>query len=133
MLVAATFPGTWNDAQSKILVPWFRNATKADATLTIQLATDQVAKFAASGGKPPFDVSIMDEGPLLDALKQDLLVKYPVDKSANFKLLSPMFQNEWGPSISVQVIGSATTRRRSRHRRSRGTISGTRCTRVAWD
>ena len=104
-LVAATFPGTWNDAQSKILVPWFRNATKAEVTLTIQLATDQVAKLAASGGKPPFDVSIMDEGPLLDALKQDLLVKYPVDKSANFKLLSPMFQNEWGPSISIQVIG----------------------------
>jgi putative spermidine/putrescine transport system substrate-binding protein len=104
-LVAATFPGTWNDAQSKILVPWFKNATKADATLTIQLATDQVAKLAASGGKPPFDVSIMDEGPLIDALKQDLLVKYPVDKSTNYKLLYPMFQNEWGPSISIQVIG----------------------------
>ena len=104
-LVAATFPGTWNDAQSKILAPWFKNATKADATLTIQLATDQVAKLAASGGKPPFDVAILDEGPLLDALKQDLLVKYPVDKSANYKLLYPMFQDEWGPKISLQVIG----------------------------
>jgi putative spermidine/putrescine transport system substrate-binding protein len=104
-LVAATFPGTWNEAQSKILVPWFKNASKSDVTLTIQLATDQVAKLAASAGKPPFDVSIMDEGPLLDALKQDLLVKYPVDKSANFKQLYPMFQDEWGPKISVQVIG----------------------------
>ncbi len=104
-LVAATFPGTWNEAQSKILVPWFKNASKSDVTLTIQLATDQVAKLVASGGKPPFDVSIMDEGPLLDALKQDLLVKYPVDKSANFKQLYPMFQDEWGPKISVQVIG----------------------------
>ncbi len=104
-LVAATFPGTWNDAHSKILVPYFRNLSKADATLTIQLATDQVAKLAASGGKPPFDVAIMDEGPLLDALKQDLLVKYPVGKSANFKALYPMFQDEWGPKISMQVIG----------------------------
>jgi len=104
-LVAATFPGTWNDAHSKLLVPWFKKATGSDVTLTIQLATDQVAKLAASPGKPPFDVSIMDEGPLLDALKQDLLVKYPVDKSANFKSLYPMFQDEWGPKISMQVIG----------------------------
>ena len=105
MLVAATFPGTWNEAHTKVLVPYFRKATKADATLTIQLATDQVAKLAASGGKPPFDVSIMDEGPLLDALKQDLFVKYPVASSANFKNLYPMFQDEWGPKISIQVIG----------------------------
>jgi putative spermidine/putrescine transport system substrate-binding protein len=104
-LVAATFPGTWNEAHSKVLVPWFRNASKADATLTIQLATDQVAKLAASAGKPPFDVSLMDEGPLLDALAQDLFVKYPVAKSANFKNLYPMFQDEWGPKISMQVIG----------------------------
>ncbi len=104
-LVAATFPGTWNEAHTKVLVPWFRKVSKADATLTIQLATDQVAKLAASGGKPPFDVSIMDEGPLLDALKQDLFVKYPVDKSANYKALYPMFQDEWGPKISMQVIG----------------------------
>ena len=76
-LVAATFPGTWNDAHTKILVPWFKNATKADAALTVQLATDQVAKLQAAGGKPPFDVAIMDEGPLLDAIKADLLVKVP--------------------------------------------------------
>ena len=105
MLVAATFPGTWNEAHTKVLGPWFKKASKADLTLTIQLATDQVAKLAASGGKPPFDVSIMDEGPLLDALKQDLFVKYPVDKSANMKSLYPMFQDEWGPKISMQVIG----------------------------
>jgi putative spermidine/putrescine transport system substrate-binding protein len=104
-LVAATFPGTWNDAHSKILVPWFKNATKADVALTVQLATDQVAKLQAAGGKPPFDVAIMDEGPLLDAIKQDLLVRYPADKSANWKGLLPMFQDEWGPKISMQVIG----------------------------
>lgn len=105
MLVAATFPGTWNEAHTRILVPWFRRMSKADATLTIQLATDQVAKLTASPGKPPFDVAIMDEGPLLDALKQDVFVRYPVDKSANFKNLYPMFQDEWGPKISMQVIG----------------------------
>lgn len=104
-LVAATFPGTWNDAHSKILVPYFKKTTNADCTLTIQLATDQVAKLVASPGKPPFDVAIMDEGPLLDALQQGVLVKYPVDKSANFKALYPMFQDEWGPKISMQVIG----------------------------
>src|SRR4051812_13554895 len=54
-LVAATFPGTWNEAHSKVLGPWFKKMSKADLTLTIQLATDQVAKLAAAGGKPPFD------------------------------------------------------------------------------
>jgi putative spermidine/putrescine transport system substrate-binding protein len=104
-LVVATFPGTWNEAHRDVLAPYFRKKTGADVTQTILLATDQVAKLEAARGKPPFDVAIMDEGPLLDAVKAGVLEKYPVDKSPNYKDLVPAFQEPWGPKISLQVIG----------------------------
>jgi len=104
-LVVATFPGTWNEAHRDVLAPYFRKKTHAEVTQTILLATDQVAKLEASRGKPPFDVAIMDEGPLLDAVKAGVVEKYPVDKSPNFKDLLGKFQDAWGPKISLQVIG----------------------------
>lgn len=106
-LVVATFPGTWNEVHRDILGPWFRKKTGADLTQTIMLATDQVAKLSASRGQPPFDVSILDEGPALDAARHGLLEKYPVAKSRNFADLLPPFRGEWGPSISMQAIGIA--------------------------
>jgi putative spermidine/putrescine transport system substrate-binding protein len=104
-LVVATFPGTWNEAHRDVLAPFFRKKSGADVTQTILLATDQVAKLEAGRGKPPFDVAIMDEGPLLDAVKVGVIEKYPVDKSPNYKDLVPAFQDPWGPKISLQVIG----------------------------
>jgi putative spermidine/putrescine transport system substrate-binding protein len=104
-LVVATFPGTWNEAHRDVLAPYFRKKTGADVTQTILLATDEVAKLEAARGKPPFDVAIMDEGPLLDAVKAGVIEKYPVDKSPNYKDLVPAFQDPWGPKISLQVIG----------------------------
>jgi len=104
-LVVVTFPGTWNEAHRDVLAPYFRKKTGADVTQTILLATDEVAKLEAARGKPPFDVAIMDEGPLLDAVKAGVIEKYPVDKSPNYKDLVPAFQEPWGPKISLQVIG----------------------------
>ncbi len=105
-LVAATFPGTWNEAHRNILAPAFRRATGASVTQTILLAVDQVSKLqAAKGAKPPFDVSILDEGPLLDAIKLDLFEKYPAAKSKHFNDLLPPFRNEWGPAVTMQIVG----------------------------
>lgn len=106
-LVVATFPGTWSEVHRDILGPYFKKKTNAELTQTIMLATDQVAKLAASKGQPPFDVAILDEGPMLDAIKQGLLEKYPVAKSAHYNELLPPFRNEWGPAISMQCIGLA--------------------------
>jgi putative spermidine/putrescine transport system substrate-binding protein len=106
-LVVATFPGTWAEVHRDILGPYFRKKTNADLTQTVLLATDQVAKLEAAKGHPPFDVAIMDEGPLLDAVKLGLFDKYPVAKSKYFTDLLPAFRNEWGPAISMQAIGIA--------------------------
>jgi putative spermidine/putrescine transport system substrate-binding protein len=104
-LVVATFPGTWNEAQTKVLAPYFKKRTGASVTATIKLAHDQVAMLAAAGGNPPFDVAIFDDPQVLDAVKQGLIVEYPQAKSPNFKELLPEYQDPWGPKISMQVIG----------------------------
>ena len=105
-LVAATFPGTWNEAHREILAPAFRKRTGASVTQSIILAQDQVSRLAAAkGGRPPFDVAIFDAPQVLDAVKEKLIVEYPAAKSPNFKDLLPRFQDKWGPVISMQVIG----------------------------
>jgi putative spermidine/putrescine transport system substrate-binding protein len=105
-LVAATFPGTWNEAHREILAPAFRKRTGASVTQSIILAQDQVSRLAAAkGGRPPFDVAIFDAPQVLDAVKEELIVEYPVASSPNFKDLLPRFQDKWGPVISMQVIG----------------------------
>ena len=105
-LVAATFPGTWNEAHRNLLAPYFKKRTGASVTQSIQLATEQIAKLeAAKGGRPPFDVAILDEPQVYDAAKQGLIDEYPAGKSPNFKELFPVYQDKWGPKISLQVIG----------------------------
>jgi putative spermidine/putrescine transport system substrate-binding protein len=105
-LVAATFPGTWNEADRNIIAPAFKKATGASVTQSIVLGTDQVARLtAAKGNKPPFDVAFFDTPQVLDAAKDGLIVEYPVAKSPHFKELVPAFQDKWGPKITVQVIG----------------------------
>jgi len=105
-LVAATFPGTWNEAHREYLAPAFTKRTGASVTQTILLGTDQVSRLqAAKGGKPPFDVALFDSPQVLDAAKQGLIAEYPAAKSPNYKDLLPEFQDRWGPRISMQIIG----------------------------
>src|SRR5216684_1705192 len=105
-LVAATFPGTWNEAHRNILAPAFRRATGAAVTQSIILGTDQVARLqAAKGSRPPFDVAIFDSPQVLDAAREGLIVEYPTGKSPRYGELLPAFQDKWGPKITMQVIG----------------------------
>lgn len=105
-LVAATFPGTWNEAHRSILLPAFTKRSGAAATQSIILGTDQVSRLvAAKGGKPPFDVAFFDSPQVLDAVKQGLITEYPAAQSPNFKDLLPEFQDKWGPRVSMQVVG----------------------------
>jgi putative spermidine/putrescine transport system substrate-binding protein len=105
-LVAATFPGTWNEAHREILLPAFTKRTGASATQSIILGVDQISRLvAAKGGKPPFDVAFLDSPQALDAADQGLIVEYPTAKSPNYKDLLPEFADKWGPRISMQIIG----------------------------
>jgi putative spermidine/putrescine transport system substrate-binding protein len=105
-LVAATFPGTWSEADRQIIQPAFKQLTGASVTQSIVLGTDQVSRLvAAKGNKPPFDVAFFDAPQVLDAVRDGLIVEYPVAKSPNFKDLLPSAQDKWGPQITMQVIG----------------------------
>ena len=105
-LVAATFPGTWNEAHREFLAPAFTKRTGASVTQSILLGNDQLSRLmAAKGGKPPFDVALFDSPQVLDAAKQGLIVEYPGAKSPNYKDLLPEFQDKWGPRITMQIVG----------------------------
>lgn len=105
-LVAATFPGTWNEADRQIIAPAFKQLTGASVTQSIVLGTDQVSRLvAAKGNKPPFDVAFFDAPQVIDAVRDGLIVEYPMASSPNFKELLPSAQDKWGPQITMQVIG----------------------------
>jgi putative spermidine/putrescine transport system substrate-binding protein len=105
-LVAATFPGTWSEADRAVILPAFRKLTGAAVTQSIILGTDQVSRLtAAKGNKPPFDVAFFDAPQVLDAVREGLIAEYPADKSPNFRELLPGAQDKWGPRITMQVIG----------------------------
>jgi len=105
-LVAATFPGTWSEADRNVILPAFKQKTGATATQSIILGTDQVSRLAAAkGNQPPFDVAFFDAPQVIDAVRDGLIVEYPVAKSPNFKELLPNAQDKLGPKITTQVIG----------------------------
>ncbi|MGI4944873.1 MAG: extracellular solute-binding protein [Janthinobacterium lividum] len=107
-LVAATFGGTWVEVQKQVLVPYFTKRTGAGASLAVMLATEQIAKLsAAKGGRPPFDVAILDEGPALEAIDAGLLARYDTAKSPAYGELLPQFQGPYGPAVTMQAIGLA--------------------------
>lgn len=107
-LVAATFGGTWANVQKQVLAPYFTKKTGATVAQSPMLATAQIAKLtAAKGGKPPFDVAMLDEGPALEAIDAGLIAKYDASKSPNFAGLNAPFKGEYGPAITMQAIGIA--------------------------
>jgi putative spermidine/putrescine transport system substrate-binding protein len=83
-LVAATFPGTWNEAHREFLAPAFNKRTGASVTQSILLGNDQLSRLtAAKGGRPPFDVALFDSPQVIDAAKQGLIAEYPAAKWPN--------------------------------------------------
>jgi len=105
-LVFATFTGSWEEAHKAELVPAFRKATgNADMVLDPMLSVDQIAKVSAARANPPIDVMLHDPGPALQAIAQDLVEPYPVERSAHFKDLIPAAQEAAGPAPFFQVVG----------------------------
>ncbi|WP_434625919.1 ABC transporter substrate-binding protein [Azospirillum sp. B2RO_4] len=105
-LVFATFTGSWEEAHRAVLVPAFRKATgDANMVLDPMLSVDQIAKVNAAKSNPPIDVMLHDPGPALQAIAQDLVEPYPVEKSAYYKDLIPAAQEPMGPAPFFQVVG----------------------------
>ena len=64
--------------------------------------------MTAAKNNPPFDVLLLDEGPMLEAIPLGIFAPFPADKSKNNAELGAPFQStSVGPTVTVQLIGIA--------------------------
>jgi putative spermidine/putrescine transport system substrate-binding protein len=106
-VVFSTFTGSWEEAHRDVLVPAFKKTYGADVVLDPLLALDQIAKVRAARNNPPFDLILMDPGPALVAIGDDLVQTFDKTQSRHFGDLLPAAQDERGPGIFFQVVGMA--------------------------
>ena len=105
-LVAATFPGAWEDAYRTVLTPLV-SAAGFDLTVAPALAQDQLAKVMASRSHPAYDALLMSPGQTAVAIENDLVQKVDPGRIPNWGQLDPSFRTEWGPTVTVEVNGIA--------------------------
>ena len=106
-LVAATYPGGWEEAHRKYIGPVFTKATGASLSLTPVQGLDQVAKIVASKGNPPYDVALLPTGPMLQVMPQNVLLPFPAEKSKNIANVPEAFRRSAGPDVALQIMGIA--------------------------
>jgi len=107
-VVAALFPGQWEDAFLKVVVPHLKKSAGVELIVSPALAQDQLGKTMASPSRPPFDALLMSPGQSATARERDLIQKADPKLISNWSSLSePAFQDEWGPAVTVQVDGIA--------------------------
>lgn len=105
-LSATTYFGAWETAHRGILVPAFQKASGVkQVNLVPSLAVDTVSRIVASPKKPPFDAIILDEGPYIAALSNDIFEKVPA--LPNLKDIPKRFVDPRGLGVfvSAQILG----------------------------
>jgi putative spermidine/putrescine transport system substrate-binding protein len=108
-IVATTYPGSFDEAFKTIVGPAFAKRSGGSVTFSPLLNVDQIGKIQASRNNPPFDVVLFDEGPLINAIKADILEKFPAAESKNFADIPDAFRHPDGyaPVITCQLAGIA--------------------------
>jgi putative spermidine/putrescine transport system substrate-binding protein len=106
-LVATTYPGAWEIAQRQYLLPAAAKATGVQIALEPVLALEAVAKIKAARGNPPYDVALLDEGPYLAALADDIFAPLTPAGVPNLAQQGSRFvdPNGRGAFVSAQVMG----------------------------
>lgn len=100
--------GSWEVAFRDNAVPVFRrDNANAEIALEPMISVEQVAKLAASRSNPPLDVVMLDDGPSLVAIAQDLVVPYPVTQSKYYADILPESKSPMGVAPILQVAGIA--------------------------
>ena len=105
-VVAATFPGSWEDAYRSIVGPMVKNAG-FDLTTAPSMAQDQIARLIASPGQPPYDALLVSPGQSDILVQEGLIEKIDPARLKNWDKLNPAAQNEWGPYVTIEVNGIA--------------------------
>jgi putative spermidine/putrescine transport system substrate-binding protein len=106
--VANCLTGSWEVAFRDNAVPVYRrDNNNAEVALEPMIGVEQLAKISASKANPPLDVTMLDNGPSLVAIAQDLIAPYPVDKSKHYADILPDAKSPMGVSPCLQIIGIA--------------------------
>jgi putative spermidine/putrescine transport system substrate-binding protein len=105
-VIAAVFPGSWEDAYRTVLPP-ILSEQGVDLTVAPMLAQDQLARLMATPDNPPFDTLLMSPGQSAVAIENELIVPIDPSRLANWDLLDPSFQDPYGPIVTVEVNGIA--------------------------
>ena len=104
-VVAATYPGTWEDAYRAIVAPALKKAYDIDLELQPLFAVDQVAKAKAARGAPPFDAFVLDPGPRITAIQDGLFDKIDIKKIGNAsKLPAGLVDGEQRLQFEVDAV-----------------------------
>jgi len=105
-IVAAAFPGSWEDAYRATVAPVLK-AAGTELVLAPALAQDQLAKLLASQGAPAFDAMMVSPGQTTEAVARGLIDKVDPSKLKNWSKLAPASQTEWGPNVTTEITGFA--------------------------
>jgi putative spermidine/putrescine transport system substrate-binding protein len=109
-LIANTYGGGWEQGHRQAIAEPLEKKTGAKVVLVSILANELVARTkAAAGSKPPVDVALVDDGPFLNAIKEDVFLKLPMEKIPNAARLYPQYRPKepYGVPIGASVIGIA--------------------------
>ena len=109
-LIANTYGGGWEQGHRQAIAEPIEKKTGAKVILVSMLANELVARVKAAGGsRPPVDVALVDDGPFLMAITEDVFLKLPMDKMPNAAKLYPQYRPKepYGIPIAASVIGIA--------------------------
>jgi putative spermidine/putrescine transport system substrate-binding protein len=109
-LVANTYGGGWEQGHRQAIAEPIEKKTGAKVILVAMLANEIVARVkAAGGGKPPVDLALVDDGPFLNAIKEDVFLRLPMDRIPNAAKVYPQYKAKepYGVPVAASVIGIA--------------------------
>jgi putative spermidine/putrescine transport system substrate-binding protein len=105
-LVAAAFPGSWEDAYRSTVAPVLR-AAGTELVLAPALAQDQLARLMANPARPAFDAMMVSPGQTTEAVARGLIERVDPARIPNWSKLTPQARTEWGPNVTIEITGTA--------------------------
>ena len=106
-VTTAIYPGAWEEAFRDQVAPFLKQQSGVDLEMQPLFAVDQIAKFSASRGVPPFDVFVLDPGPRITGIERGMFDKFDASRLSNQALLPSMLVDGWGVGCAAQVVGIA--------------------------
>lgn len=106
-VTSAIYPGSWEEAFREHVAPPLKRTHNIELEMQGLFAVDQIAKFAASRGVPPFDCFVLDPGPAATGAERGMFERFDAAKLSNRAALPAMLVNPWGVGCAAQVVGIA--------------------------